>query len=64
MPFVLRAHPEHEATSKTSEVKETDEELTFVSFSYKRNGSASFATKRRKITYLNRFILFSLEACL
>jgi len=58
MPFVLRVCPEHEATSKTSEVKETDSELIFVSFDYKRNGFASFATKRRIITYLNRFILF------
>jgi len=47
MPFVFRACPEHEATSQASEVKETDSELTFVSFSYKRNGFASFATKRR-----------------
>jgi hypothetical protein len=47
MPFVLRVCPEHEATSQASEVKETDSELTFVSFSYKRNGFASFATKRR-----------------
>jgi len=58
MPFVLRSCPEHEATSQASEVKETNAELTFVSFSYKRNGFASFATKRRKITYLTRFILF------
>ncbi len=35
MPFVLRVCPEHEATSQASEVKETDSELTFVSFSYK-----------------------------
>jgi len=39
-----------------SEVKETDSELTFVSFSYKRNGFASFATKRRKMTYLTWII--------
>jgi len=39
-----------------SEVKETNAELTFVSFSYKRNGFASFATKRRKITYLTWII--------
>jgi len=58
MPFVLRACPEHEATSQASEVKEKNSELTFVFFSYKRNGFASFATKRRKITYLTRFILF------
>jgi len=58
MPLVLRACPEHEATSKASGVKETDSELIFVSFDYKRNGFASFATKRRKITYLTRFILF------
>jgi len=32
--------------------------INFCSFSYKRNGFASFATKRRKITYLTRFILF------
>jgi hypothetical protein len=43
-----------------SEVRETDSELTFVSFSFKRNGFASFATKRRKMTCLNRFILFYL----
>jgi hypothetical protein len=49
---------ENQATSQASEVKETDAELTFVSFSYKRNGFASFAIKRRKITYLTRFILF------
>jgi len=30
--------------------------LTFVSFSYKRNGFASFATKRRKIAYLTWII--------
>jgi hypothetical protein len=40
-----------------SEVKETNAELTFVSFSYKRNGFASFATKRRIITYLTWIIL-------
>jgi len=47
MPFVLRVFPEHEATSQASEVKETNADLTFVSFGYKRNGFASFATKRR-----------------
>gem|GEM_PF-3640134 len=34
--------------------------VTRAAFGYKRNGFASFATKRRIITYLNQFILFSL----
>jgi len=61
MPLIQLACGQAESGNLVrSEVIETDSELTFVSFSFKRNGFASFATKRRKMTYLNRFILFSL----
>ncbi len=40
---------------RRSGVKETDSELTFVSFGYKRNGFASFATKRRIKSSLQKY---------